>query len=83
MAAASCGKTTTLLPGHIVDEPAKGNPRMYIYISGTEDVPLGFTVMYQPNTGIIDASRYAADKSRLWEFSHTSDNELKAKSLQV
>ncbi len=56
---------------------------MYFYISGTEGGQPGFTVMHQANTGIIDALRYAADKSRLWEFSHTSDHELKAKSVQV
>lgn len=72
----------TLLPGHVVDEPAKGNPRLYFFVSGTEKGPSGFTVMHQPSTG-IDASHYAADASRLWEFSHALDHGLKAKSLQV
>ena len=83
MAAASCGGFRTLLPGHVVDEPAKGYPIMYYFINGTDDKASGFTVMQKPDTGIIDASRYAADKSRLWDFAHTSDHELKAHPLQV
>lgn len=74
---------STLLPGHVVDEPAKGNPRLYFFVSGTENGQSGFTILEQPSTGIIDALRYTADKSRLWEFSHTPGYELKAKSQEV